>query len=54
MIKIVFKDCNLIEIENSDDLSSKDIFYQICKSKLIKIYDYIFNLDDVLYIKIVK
>ena len=54
MIKIVFKDYKIIEIENSGNLSSAEIFQRICESKLVKIYDYIFNLNDVLYIEIVK
>ena len=53
-IMIKFKNCHIIEIDNYDNMSVQEIFSRVFKSELVKLYNYIFNLNDVLYIKIVK
>lgn len=53
-IKIKFKNGHIIEIDNYDNMSVQEIFSRVFKSELVKLYNYIFNLNDVLYIKIVK
>ena len=51
-IKIKFKNGHIIEIDNYDNMSVQEIFSRVFKSELVKLYNYIFNLNDVLYIKI--
>lgn len=53
MIYVTFKNGEILEVKNDKNLTAELIFDVISKSTgLMRIFDFIFNMNDVLYITV--